>query len=165
MYSTPLIASSSGVATVCASTVGFAPGYTARTAIAGGATSGYSLTGSAKIDSSPAARTESDNTTAKIGRSMKNREKRTRESSMFCRSERSEEPQGVPAEGSTGRIAIPRLPARDDLARCEGSRVGHRRPLGQHLHAGPNAEQPVDDHILAGRQPGIHDPQPVDETA
>jgi hypothetical protein len=43
----------------------------------GGATSGYSLIGSAKIDMSPAARVASDNTTAKIGRSMKNLEKRT----------------------------------------------------------------------------------------
>ena len=47
------------------------------TVIVGGATSGYSLTGSAKIEMSPAASTTSDNTTAKIGRSMKKREKRT----------------------------------------------------------------------------------------
>src|SRR5690349_2404680 len=77
MCSTPLMASSSGVATVCASTVGFAPGYTARTAMVGGETSGYSLIGKAKTEISPAARTARDNTTAKIGRSMKNLEKRT----------------------------------------------------------------------------------------
>jgi hypothetical protein len=43
----------------------------------GGATSGYSLTGSANMEISPAARVASDNTTAKIGRSMKNLENRT----------------------------------------------------------------------------------------
>ena len=42
MFSTPLIASSSGVATVSAITFGLAPGYTARTCTVGGTTSGYS---------------------------------------------------------------------------------------------------------------------------
>src|ERR1043166_7636743 len=60
MCSTPLIASSSGVPTVCASTVGFAPGYTARTVIVGGVTSGYSLIGSAPIANSPPARMTSE---------------------------------------------------------------------------------------------------------
>jgi hypothetical protein len=42
MFSTPLIASSSGVATVSAITLGLAPGYCARTTTDGGTTSGYS---------------------------------------------------------------------------------------------------------------------------
>src|ERR671935_231444 len=62
------MASSRGVPTVCASTAGFAPGYTARTVMVGGVTSGYSLTGSAKTAIKPAARTTSDSTTAKTGR-------------------------------------------------------------------------------------------------
>src|SRR5882757_5661177 len=46
MFSTPLICSSSGAATASASARGLAPGYTARTTIDGGTTSGYSLIGS-----------------------------------------------------------------------------------------------------------------------
>src|SRR5437773_12228291 len=71
------MASSSGVATVCASTVGFAPGYIARTVIVGGVTSGYSLTASVRTASNPPARMTSDITIAKIRRTMKKREKRT----------------------------------------------------------------------------------------
>jgi hypothetical protein len=44
--------------------------------IVGGATSGYSLIGSAPIESSPAARITTDSTTANTGRSMKNLENR-----------------------------------------------------------------------------------------
>jgi len=72
-----LIASSSGVPTVCASTVGFAPGYIALTVMVGGVTSGYSLIGSWVTAINPPAKMTSDSTTAKIGRSMKKREKRT----------------------------------------------------------------------------------------
>ena len=44
-FSTPLICSSSGVATVSEITRGFAPGNCARTTTCGGATSGYSEIG------------------------------------------------------------------------------------------------------------------------
>src|SRR5918993_797970 len=75
MSSTPLIASSSGVATVSAITFGLAPGYTARTCTVGGTTSGYSLMGNCGIAIRPAAKMMMDNTAAKMGRSMKNLEK------------------------------------------------------------------------------------------
>src|SRR5262249_31905035 len=75
MPSTPLIASSSGVATVSAITLGLAPGYTARTTTVGGTTSGDSLIGNIGIAIRPAAKITIDSTAAKIGRSMKNLEK------------------------------------------------------------------------------------------
>src|SRR6185295_8214012 len=75
MPSTPLIASSSGVATVSAITFGLAPGYTVRTTTEGGTTSGYSPMGSNGIEISPAAKITIESTAAKIGRSMKNFEK------------------------------------------------------------------------------------------
>src|SRR3954465_11921771 len=75
MSSTPLICSSSGVATVSAITFGLAPGYCARTTTEGGTTSGYSEIGSVKIDSRPATKMMINRTAPKIGRSMKNREK------------------------------------------------------------------------------------------
>src|ERR1044072_3926464 len=74
MPSTPLICSSIGVATVSAITFGFAPGYCARTTTDGGATSGYSEIGMARIVSRPATKISTDMTPAKIGRSMKNLE-------------------------------------------------------------------------------------------
>src|SRR5437016_13895968 len=85
------MASSSGVATVCASTVGFAPGYIARTVIVGGVTSGYSLTARLRTARRPPARITSEMTIAKIGRSIKKREKRTglfRKESVSERQER-----------------------------------------------------------------------------
>src|SRR5687767_10930448 len=74
MFSTPLICSSSGVATVSETTRGLAPGNWARTTICGGVTSGYSEIGSWKIDSSPIKKMKIDSTAAKRGRSMKKRE-------------------------------------------------------------------------------------------
>jgi hypothetical protein len=68
MSSTPLIACSSGDATVSAMTCGFAPGYIARTTTVGGTTSGYSLTGKSRSDSAPAMKMIADRTPAKIGR-------------------------------------------------------------------------------------------------
>src|ERR671925_478949 len=108
MRSTPLMASSSGVPTVWASTAGFAAGYTART-----------LIGSERIAISPAARMTSERTTAKMGRSMKKREKRTR-----------------PA------------PERDALARRPRGRGGvgqHGGGLGGDLHARAHTHQTVYD--------------------
>src|SRR6478672_995217 len=75
MPSTPLIASSSGVATVSAITFGLAPGYTVRTTTEGGTTSGYSPIGNSGIAIRPAAKITIESTAAKIGRSMKNLEK------------------------------------------------------------------------------------------
>src|SRR3546814_10151364 len=75
MSSTPLIASSSGVATVSAITFGLAPGYTVRTTTDGGTTFGYSPIGSSGIEIRPAAKITIDSTAAQIGRSMKNLEK------------------------------------------------------------------------------------------
>src|SRR5256885_11335653 len=72
MPSTPLICSSSGVATVSAITLGLAPGYWARTTTDGGATSGYSEIGSPPMAIRPAISISSESTPAKIGRSMKN---------------------------------------------------------------------------------------------
>jgi hypothetical protein len=74
MFSTPLICSSSGEATVWAIVSGLAPGKLARTWMVGGTTSGYSLIGSICIDRSPAMVMTIDSTVAKMGRSMKNRE-------------------------------------------------------------------------------------------
>lgn len=72
MFSTPLMDSSSGEATVSAMTLGLAPGYCARTTTEGGTTSGYSEIGSWNMASRPPSNTSTDNTPAKIGRSMKN---------------------------------------------------------------------------------------------
>src|SRR5450830_365879 len=71
MLSRPLICSSRGAATVSEITRGLAPGNWARTTMRGGDTSGYSETGSWKIDSSPTSTMKIDRTMAKRGRSMK----------------------------------------------------------------------------------------------
>jgi hypothetical protein len=74
MFSTPLICSSRGEATVSAMTFGLAPGYWARTTTDGGTTSGYSEIGNWNSAITPARNTATDSTPAKIGLSMKNRE-------------------------------------------------------------------------------------------
>src|ERR1051325_1351412 len=74
-FSTPVIASSSGEATVSAITFGFAPGYVAVTCTVGGTTSGYSLIGSSGSAIAPATKMMIDSTAAKIGRATKKREK------------------------------------------------------------------------------------------
>src|SRR5690606_23083035 len=66
--------SSSGAATVSAMTLGFAPGYWARTTTEGGTTSGYSEMGSWNTANAPASRIRTDSTPAKMGRSIKNLE-------------------------------------------------------------------------------------------
>src|SRR6185369_6894216 len=71
MFSTPVIACSSGAATVSATTAGLAPGYSAETTTEGGATSGYSLMGSRCSAMKPARKIMIEITPAKIGRSMK----------------------------------------------------------------------------------------------
>src|SRR5215469_4207560 len=75
MLSTPLICSSSGVATVSATVTGLAPGNCAVTCTDGGTTSGYSEIGSRGIAIRPARKITDEMTPAKIGRSIKNRDK------------------------------------------------------------------------------------------
>src|SRR5690606_39955880 len=75
MSSTPLMASSSGVATVSAITLGLAPGYTVRTTTEGGTTSGYSPIGSCGSAIRPATKMRMDMTAANIGRSTNRLEK------------------------------------------------------------------------------------------
>src|SRR4029450_7097279 len=75
MSSTPLICSSSGVATVSAITFGLAPGNCARTTTDGGTTSGYSEIGNLNIDMAPIRKISTDSTPAKMGRSIKNFER------------------------------------------------------------------------------------------
>src|SRR6267142_2408859 len=75
MFSVPLICSSSGVATVSAMTLGLAPGNWAFTTTVGGTTSGYSEIGSWKTDTAPARKIRTEMTPAKIGRSMKKRDR------------------------------------------------------------------------------------------
>src|SRR5690349_19449658 len=123
MPSTPLIDSSSGVATVSAITLGLAPGYCARTTTEGGTTSGYSDTGSARSASRPPMSISTDSTPAKIGRSMKNLDR-------FMSRSRS-------------RVGL------RGLALGGGGHVGlgiHRHHLGRHLHARAHPLQPVDHH-------------------
>src|SRR5437763_8283940 len=115
------MASSRGGPTVWASTVGLAPGYTARAVIVGGVTSGYSLIASARIDRRPAARMISDRTTAKIGRSMKKRENRT-------------------GRSPTSESRLPHRPHdRGDVGYHGGS-------LGNDFHSGTHPHQTIDDH-------------------
>src|ERR1700732_1411803 len=75
MFSVPLICSSSGVATVSATVSGLAPGNNAVTTTDGGTTSGYSEIGNCVIEIRPARKMATEMTPAKIGRSMKNRER------------------------------------------------------------------------------------------
>src|SRR3990170_1630396 len=124
MSSTPLIASSSGVATVSAMTLGFAPGYCARTTTDGGTTSGYSEIGKPRNAIRPAISISSDSTPAKIGRSMKNLDRFT-----------------------TG------LRSRLRAAGALGLHFGlgpHVHGLRREQRARPHAVQTVDDDPLAG---------------
>ncbi|MDT4818085.1 hypothetical protein FQZ97_511730 [compost metagenome] len=75
MFSTPVMACSSGAATVSPITLGLAPGKLARTTTVGGTTSGYSLIGNWNSEMAPPIRISSDSTAAKIGRWMKYWEK------------------------------------------------------------------------------------------
>ena len=68
MCSTPVMACSSGAATVSPITLGLAPGKFARTTTVGGTTSGYSLIGNWNSEMPPAIKINSESTAAKIGR-------------------------------------------------------------------------------------------------
>src|SRR5262252_646619 len=71
MFSTPLICSSIGAATVEATTSALAPGYWPLTLMVGGAISGYCATGRRQNDTPPTITKTIATTAAKIGRSMK----------------------------------------------------------------------------------------------
>ena len=76
MSSTPLISCSIGAAMVWATVSADAPGYCALTVTVGGTMSGYCATGSPMKASAPTTVMITAITAAKIGRSMKKREKR-----------------------------------------------------------------------------------------
>src|SRR5579883_2500912 len=135
MFSTPLICSSSGVATVLATVSGLAPGNWAVTCTDGGTTSGYSEIGSCGIAIRPARKMTAEMTPAKIGRSMKNRDR--------C-------------------IMVPGLPG--GLG-CFGSAVAGGAAALDLRHdrsAGGEPLQMIEDHAIAGLQSGEHDPITVD---
>src|SRR6185503_9227793 len=75
MFSTPESCSSMGAATVFASVSALAPGYVALIVTVGGAISGYCATGRIRELMIPASAMMIAMTVAKIGRSMKKREK------------------------------------------------------------------------------------------
>src|SRR5580765_2634730 len=136
MPSTPLICCSSGAATVSAMTFGLAPGYTARTTTVGGTTLGYSLTGRRSSARLPAARISTESTTAKIGRSMKNRASFT-----------------VPSLSAFARFA--RVALRRDRPAVNSRRhrpLVHRDERRRDLHPGADALQAVDDNAIPGCQ-------------
>src|SRR6516162_6859612 len=76
MFSTPLICSSIGATTVCATTSALAPGYCPVTLMVGGAISGYCAIGRRKKATPPTITNTIETTEAKIGRSMKKCEMR-----------------------------------------------------------------------------------------
>src|SRR5262245_12697085 len=131
----PLMACSSGEATVSAMVFGFAPGYTARTTTVGGTTSGYSLMGNRHSESAPTMKIISDSTPAKIGRLMKKWE------NFMARS------VGGGGGGVVGRL----------LRGLEWGRAAGDFGLRGHGHAGADALQTVDDDLLAGLEAGAHD--------
>src|SRR5215471_12800846 len=139
MPSTPLTASSIGVATVSAMTFGLAPGNCARTTTDGGTTSGYSEIGIIGRASSPATKISVDSTPAKIGRSIKNLD-------TFM--------------GSPSRKPKPRSPL-DDVCRCGSCSHGDERRSDQ--ATGADALQPTHDDALARFQSIRNHTQTVDK--
>src|SRR5882762_10150063 len=150
MPSTPLICSSIGVATVSAMTLGFAPGYCARTTTDGGTTSGYSEIGIARSASRPATKMSTDSTPAKIGRSMKNLD-------GFIVAPLDVE-AAASAPDHVGRVGRPaRLHVLRSFVHADGLRSD------QSTRADPL--QPVDHDALAGAQTARHHPQALDRCA
>jgi hypothetical protein len=86
MLSTPFTSCSIGVATVSAITCAEAPGYDAVMLTVGGAISGYSAIGRVRCAINPMIVMMIASTDAKIGRSIKKREKRIRISTQELRS-------------------------------------------------------------------------------
>src|SRR6266545_1568221 len=137
MFSTPLICSSIGVATVCAISRGLAPGNTARTTTVGGTTSGYSLTGRKIIAIPPVRKMTIDRTAASTGRSTKNFERCIKNGRLV------DQPRVL--AGCTIRSRF--------SGRGRARRV-HRDFLRGHRHARAHALQAVDDDAIAGLEPG-----------
>src|SRR6476660_3330219 len=103
----------------------------------GGVTSGYSLIGSWVTAINPPASMTSDSTTAKIGRSMKKREKRT--------------------GAYSGKVALPRR------RRRRGALGNHGSVCSGDLHPWANPHQAVDDDTFSGLEPGYHCAESVDD--
>src|ERR1700680_4035955 len=101
----------------------------------GGVTSGYSLIGSWVTAIKPPARMTSDSTTAKIGRSMKKREKRM--------------------EAGLKKVALPRRGCR-----C-GTLGDHGSIRGGDLHSGANPHQAVYDYAFSGLEPRFNRAQTI----
>src|SRR6476469_5243617 len=140
MFPVPLICSSSGAAKVSAITVGFAPGYWARTTTDGGTTSGYSEIGSLKMASKPATKMMIDRTAAKIGRSMKNLEK------FMC-------------------LLLGLRLARCDFHVGRFFTIFHGDDFRRHRRAGLHPLQTVDHDLLARLDPVAHHAQAIDRRA
>src|ERR1700751_2110455 len=137
MFSTPLICSSSGVATVSATVTGLAPGNCAVTCTDGGTTSGYSEMGRSGIAISPARKITVEITPAKIGRSMKNRDR-----DIFS------------------LLALPDL--LDDLQADLIARGATTLQLGNDRGARREPLQVIEDDAVARFEPGQHDAVAVD---
>src|SRR3989338_1588117 len=154
MPSTPVIACSSGEATVSPITSGLAPGKVARTTTVGGTTSGYSLIGNWNSDMAPLIRINSDSTAAKIGRWIKNCEKfivfyllatwRSAGGAVFC-----SDPAAVLAFDGLALFSQQRL----------GLFIGHGHALRINRGAGERALQTVNHDLLALGQTATHDAQ------
>src|SRR6266481_519162 len=147
MPSTPLICCSSGEATVSAMTVGFAPGYVARTTTVGGTTSGYSLRGRRKYASAPMTKMMMDITAAKMGRLMKKLE-------IFMGG------SGLLPHFRFARIAF--LTCEGGLRGCVAQRVSlasHGDCLGRDGGSGTHALQAADDDNVALAQAFTHHTQ------
>src|SRR5258707_14574591 len=162
MPSTPLICCSSGAATVSAMTFGLAPGYTARTTTVGGTTLGYSLTGRRSSARLPAARISTEMTTAKIGRSMKNRA-----SFMGCSPSAFARVTCVALRRDRSAVArVVRVALRRDRSAVNvrgRALFVHRDEDRLDLHPRPQPLQAVDDHAIPRRQARARDPEPVDD--
>src|ERR1700761_3637050 len=150
MFSTPLICSSNGVATVSAIVFGFAPGYVALTTMVGGTTSGYSLTGNLGQAIQPAMNKSTDSVPAKTGRSMKKSAKRFIRSTCLCYS-------------STGYLRGPR---RSSLRRIrEVLPIGLSEPschgYGNWLHLDTRVDplNTIDDNEIVSGQARVDDSQ------
>src|SRR5262245_48703267 len=158
MPSTPLIASSMGVATVSAITLGLAPGYCARTTTDGGTTSGYSETGITRRASRPDRKISTDSTPAKIGRSMTNLDR-------FMALEVSAPPDLTPWHHPRSHHGVG--PAASDTGsalhclRLRLRSTSHGDDLRRQHRARPHPLQAVDDDPLALGKPAPDDAQPV----
>src|SRR5579883_3374425 len=127
----------------------------------GGTTSGYSLMGRAVIASTPASTITIEITPAKIGRSMKKRDRPMDRcqagGSRAAGSDRSRTERSVRrAAGGGGRHL-----QRADRGRPAGGVVQRRLELRDDLGAGPDPLEPLDDDALAPGDRAGDDPEPV----